>query len=545
LLFNLKKSHQGTSDLFNLMKKILFLSFVIFNLNAQNLKTKFNWHNLDITEDGIRGMSTEKAYIELLKNRTSKTVIVGVIDSGIDIKHEDLKDNIWVNTKEIANNGIDDDNNGFIDDLNGWDFIGGADGKDINHEQLESVRLYKSLFEKYGDNPSKRDKKKNKADLALMKSLKEEIENKKSEATQYLPMYKGMLDKISKAEDILIQIIGKSPISKEDVQKIDDQNVDRSVRAAKQVWLNLHAMGATKADILDGVTHFEEELNYNLNNDFDARKVIGDDLRTLGYAKYGNNEVTGPDAMHGTHVAGIIGANRYNSLGVKGVADNVKIMTIRCVPNGDERDKDVANAIKYAVDNGAEIINMSFGKPYSPEKNWVDEAVKYAESKGVLLVSAAGNENEDIDQHVHYPTRILKSGTEVKNWITVGASNFEDGESLPADFSNYGKKGVDVFAPGVAIYSTVPGSKYEEKQGTSMASPAVAGVAALLKSYFPNLTAQQLKNIILESTVKRTGQQVNVPGEKIKKDFSELSVTGGIVNTYNAVKMAIQISEKQ
>lgn len=527
------------------MKKILFLSFVIFNLNAQNLKTKFNWHNLDITEDGIRGMSTEKAYAELLKNRTSKTVIVGVIDSGIDIKHEDLKDNIWVNTKEIANNGIDDDNNGFIDDVNGWDFIGGADGKDINHEQLESVRLYKALFEKYGENPSKRDKKKNKADLALMKSLKEEIENKKSEATQYLPMYKGMLDKISKAEDILSQTIGKSPISKEDVQNIDDQSVDRSVRAAKQVWLNLNAMGATKADILDGVTHFEEELNYNLNNDFDARKVIGDDLKSLGYGKYGNNEVTGPDAMHGTHVAGIIGASRNNSLGVKGVADNVKIMTIRCVPNGDERDKDVANAIKYAVDNGAEIINMSFGKPYSPEKNWVDEAVKYAESKGVLLVSAAGNENEDIDQHVHYPTRILKSGSEVSNWITVGASNFEDGESLPADFSNYGKKGVDVFAPGVAIYSTVPGSKYEEKQGTSMASPAVAGVAALLKSYFPNLTAKQLKNIILESTVKLSGQEVNVPGEKIKKDFAELSVTAGIVNTYNAVKMAIQISEKQ
>lgn len=545
MLFKLIKSHQETSDLLNHMKKILFLTFVVFNLNAQNLKSKFNWHNLDLSEDGIRGMSTEKAYAELLKNRTSKTVIVGVIDSGIDIKHEDLKDNIWVNTKEIANNGIDDDNNGFIDDVNGWDFIGGADGKDINHEQLESVRLYRALFEKYGDNPSKRDKKKNKADLALMKSLKEEIESKKSEATQYLPMYKGMLDKISKAEDILIQSIGKSPISKEDVQKIDDQNVDRSVRAAKQVWLNLNAMGATKADILDGVTHFEEELNYNLNNDFDARKVIGDDLKSLGYGKYGNNEVTGPDAMHGTHVAGIIGASRNNSLGVKGVADNVKIMTIRCVPNGDERDKDVANAIKYAVDNGAEIINMSFGKPYSPEKNWVDEAVKYAESKGVLLVSAAGNENEDIDQHVHYPTRILKSGTEVKNWITVGASNFEDGENLPAEFSNYGKKGVDVFAPGVAIYSTVPGSKYEEKQGTSMASPAVAGAAALLKSYFPNLTAQQLKNIILESTVKLTGQEVNVPGEKIKKDFSELSVTAGIVNTYNAVKMAIQISEKQ
>jgi subtilisin family serine protease len=244
-------------------------------------------------------------------------------------------------------------------------------------------------------------------------------------------------------------------------------------------------------------------------------------------------------------VAGIIGANRNNTIGVKGVADNVRIMTIRCVPNGDERDKDVANAIKYAVDNGAEIINMSFGKPYSPEKSWVDNAMKYAESKGVLLVSAAGNESEDIDEHIHYPTRILKTGSEINNWITVGASNFEEGENLPADFTNYGKKGVDVFAPGVAIYSTVPGSKYEEKQGTSMASPAVAGVAALLKSYFPALTAKQIKTIILESTAKLSGQEVNVPGEKVKKDFSELSNTGGIVNTYNAVKMALQILEKQ
>jgi subtilisin family serine protease len=527
------------------MKKLLFLSFIAFNLHGQNLKTKFNWHNLDLTDDGIRGMSTEKAYAELLKNRPSKTVIVGVIDSGIDINHEDLKDKIWINSKEIPDNNIDDDNNGFIDDINGWDFLGGKDGQDIAHEQLESVRLYKTLFEKFGENPSKKAKKKNKEELALMGNLKEEIETKKSEAKQYLPMYRGMLDKITKAEEILIKATGKSSLTKDDVQLIDDQNVDRTVRSAKQVWLNLNAMGATKADIQDGVTHFEEELNYNLNESFDPRKIVGDDPKTLGYGKYGNNEVTGPDAMHGTHVAGIIGADRNNTFGVKGVANNVQIMTIRCVPNGDERDKDVANSIKYAVDNGAQIINMSFGKPYSPEKFWIDEAVKYAESKGVLLVSAAGNESEDIDEHVHYPTRNLKSGNEISTWITVGASNFEEGSNLPADFTNYGKKGVDVFAPGVAIFSTVPGSKYEEKQGTSMASPAVAGVAALLKSYFPNLTAKQIKSIILDSTVKLAGQEVNLPGEKTKKDFAELSNTAGIVNTYNAVKMAIQISEKQ
>jgi subtilisin family serine protease len=530
---------------FNLMKKIFFFLFIVINVSGQDLKTKFNWHNLDLLDDGVRGMSTEKAYKELLKNRTSKTVIVGVIDSGIDIKHEDLKDFVWINSKEIPNNGIDDDKNGFIDDVDGWDFIGGSSGQDINHEQLESVRILKTLEEKFGENPSKRLIKKNKADFALMSTLKSEIDNKRQEASQYLPMYKGMLEKILKAEDILKTTLGKETITKEDVIDLKEENFDRTVRAAKQAWINLNAMGATLIDIKDGVTHFEEELDYNLNLKFDPRKMVGDDLKTLGYGTYGNNEVTGPDAMHGTHVAGIIGASRKNNIGVLGVADNVQIMTIRCVPNGDERDKDVANAIKYAVDNGAEIINMSFGKPYSPEKKWVDEAVKYAEQKGVLLVSAAGNESENLDEHVHYPTRIVNNGKSISSWITVGASSFTEGEEITADFSNYGKNGVDVFAPGVAIYSTVPGSRYEEKQGTSMASPAVAGVAALLKSYFPALTAIQIKDIILESSVKLKGQLVNIPGEKTKVDFSELCNTAGIVNTYEAVKMAIQRTEKQ
>lgn len=527
------------------MKNLIFILLLSNSVFAQELKTKFNWYNLDLENDGIRGMSTEKAYKELLKGRESKTVIVGVIDSGIDIKHEDLKDVIWKNTKEIANNGIDDDKNGFIDDVFGWDFIGAANGTDINQEQLESVRILKTLSQKFGENPKKKLIKKNKADYALLQKVKSEIADEKKEADQYMPMYKGMLEKIIDAEAILSKAIGIKIITKEEVLALKEENFDKPVRQAKQLWLNINAMGATKADIEEGVNHFNEQLEYNLNLDFDARKVINDDPKKLEYGNYGNNEVTGPDAMHGTHVAGIIGANRKNNIGVKGVADNVKIMTIRCVPNGDERDKDVANAIKYAVDNGAQVINMSFGKPYSPEKKWVDEAVKYAEDKGVLLISAAGNDNLNVDETIHYPSRILENGKVIKNWITVGALNFEEGEDLPANFSNYGKKNVDVFAPGMAIYSTVPGSKYEEKQGTSMASPAVAGVAALLKSYFPSLNASQIKNIILESVVKLNGTKVNVPGEKKIVDFSELCNTAGVVNVYNAVKMAIEITSKQ
>ena len=527
------------------MKKILILVFIPFFSFSQELKTKFNWHNLDLKEDGIRGMSTEKAYRELLKDRKSKTVIVAVIDSGIDIEHEDLKNNIWVNPGEIAGNGIDDDKNGFVDDINGWDFIGAKDGRDINQEQLESVRILIKLQNYFGENPKKKFIKKNKADYELLQSLKRKIEDEKNEAQQYLPLYQGMLDRVTKAEEVLKKIIGKEDLTKEDVLKINEAEVERSVRAAKQAWLNMLAMGATKADLVDGVNHFKEQLEYNLNTDFNPREIIGDNTSELGFGSYGNNEVMGPDAMHGTHVAGIIAADRTNEKGVKGVADNVKIMVIRCVPNGDERDKDVANAIKYAVDNGAQVINMSFGKAYSPDKKWVDDAAKYAESKGVLLVSAAGNENENVDVDKHFPNRIMLNGSEIKNWIVVGASNFVEGADLLADFSNFGKKGVDVFSPGVAIYSTVPGSKYEEKQGTSMASPAVTGLSALLKSYFPSLDAAQIKSIILNSVEKISGTEVNIPGGKEKATFSELCNTGGIVNTFNAVKMAIEISGKQ
>lgn len=527
------------------MKQLIFILLLSNCVFAQELKAKFNWYNLDLENDGVRGMSTEKAYKELLKGRESKTVIVGVIDSGIDINHEDLKDVIWKNSNEIENNGIDDDKNGFIDDVFGWDFIGASNGTDINQEQLESVRILKKLTKKFGENPKKKLIKRNKGDYALLQKVKSEIVDEKKEANQYMPMYKGMLEKIIDAEVILSQAIGIKIITKEEVLALKEENFEKPVRQAKQLWLNINAMGATKADIEEGVNHFNEQLQYNLNLDFDARKVINDDPKKLEYGNYGNNEVTGPDAMHGTHVAGIIGANRKNNIGVKGVADNVKIMTIRCVPNGDERDKDVANAIKYAVDNGAQVINMSFGKPYSPEKKWVDEAAKYAEDKGVLLISASGNDNLNVDENIHYPSRILENGKEIKNWITVGALNFEEGENLPANFSNYGKKNVDVFAPGMAIYSTVPGSKYEEKQGTSMASPAVAGVAALLKSYFPSLNASQIKNIILESVVKLNGNKVNVPGEKKVVDFSELCNSAGVVNVYNAVKMAIEITSKQ
>ncbi len=529
------------------MKKVLLALAGVFSLlqiSAQELQTQFNWHNLDYEKDGVRGMSVERAYQELLKGRVSQTVVVGVIDSGVDIEHEDLKSKIWVNTDEIAGNGIDDDKNGFIDDVNGWDFIGGVDGQDVLQEQLESARLMVKYEKLFGEKPKKRKLKKYREEYNEYMAIKEEIEQKKKEAAQYLPMYEGLLENFTNSEKILAAQLNKEEFTKSEVEAIDDSSVDIKVRQAKKYWLYLANQGANKAAIEEGVDHFKSQLNYNYNLNYDARSIVGDNPEKLEYTKYGNNEVIGPRAMHGTHVSGIIGADRSNELGIKGVADNVKLMVVRTVPNGDERDKDVANAIRYAADNGAQIINMSFGKPYSPEKHWVDDAVKYAQSKGVLMIAAAGNDNVDIDVKRHFPTKYYEKGGEADNWITVGALSYEDGESMTASFSNYGQQTVDVFAPGVAIYSTVPGSKYEEKQGTSMASPAVAGVAALLKSYFPSLTAAQLKQIILESATDLKDTLVTIPGDNKEVPFGTLSKTGGVVNAYNAVKMAISITNE-
>lgn len=519
--------------------------FAVFSASAQELKTKPNWFNLDYEKDGVRGMSVERAYDELLKNRQSSKVVVGVIDSGIDIYHEDLQGKIWVNKGEIAGNGKDDDGNGFIDDINGWDFIGAANGEDIKDEQLEVTRMVRKYKAMFGENPKKRLIKKYKAEYNDYQTYQKEIDEKVKEANKYLPMYKELYENYKTVAKILKAHLKVDELTPDMVEGIKEASADRSVRQAKQFYLNMISMGANEADLRDGVEYYEGQVKYNYNLEYNPRAIIGDDLTKLQYGQYGNNEVVGPDAMHGTHVAGIIGANRSNEVGVKGVAENVEIMVVRCVPNGDERDKDVANAIRYAVDNGASIINMSFGKSRSPEKKWVDEAIQYAMTKGVLLVLAAGNDNLDVDRYVHYPSKFYTKGGEAQNLISVGALNFKEGEDLVADFSNYGKKTVDIFAPGVAIYSTVPGSKYEEKQGTSMAAPAVTGVAALLKSYFPSLTAEQLKKLIVDSAIPMGDQSVIKPGESKTVKFSELSNSGGIINAYSAVKAAIDLTSKQ
>jgi subtilisin family serine protease len=507
----------------------------------------FNWFNKDFQNNKVMGISTDKAYEEVLKNRKSKTVIVAVIDGGVDINHEDLKDKIWVNEKEIPGNGIDDDHNGFVDDIHGWNFLGNAKGENIKYENLEVTRLFKVLSEKYKDkDPSKLDRIE-KSNYKMFRSVQDGYKKELAKAMDNNTMLENFTTVYNFADSLIKAKLGKENFNMDDLKALSSE--DSAVIASKDYLTSLLERGFTRSYLNDFKESVETKLKYNLNTSFNARNLIGDNPEDNNENGYGNNDVVANTPEHGTFVSGVIAADRNNTIGIKGIADKVKIMVLRVVPDGDERDKDVANAIKYAVKNGAQVVNMSFGKDFSPQKNLVDDAIKLAEEKGVILVHAAGNESENCDKIDHYPVnKIGQTNKAYTNWISAGASSMDTGLEFAADFSNYGKKTVDLFAPGVRIYSTMPGNKYGTRDGTSFSAPMVTGAVALLLSYFPELTAKQVKEIILKSVTKYSAK-VNLPtteedDKKTTIKFSKLSTTGGVLNVYNAVKMAEAMEKK-
>jgi subtilisin family serine protease len=510
------------------------------------------WFNQDLKQDGVYGVSSDKALNDLLKGRTATDIIVAVIDGGTDFSHQDLKNNIWTNPGEIAGNGIDDDHNGYVDDIHGWNFIGSAAGT-VRYDNLELTRVYRELNKIYGGMAESSVPADKRAEYQKYKEVKTKFLKKYDDAKENYDAYHNFMVSV----DALKEDLGKQKLTNADVL-----NAKTSVEEAKKalrILQNVASQGGNVEEFLTqiqgAVDHYETEYKYQYNVDYDPRPtLVGDNYSNANEKLYGNTDVKGPDAEHGTHVAGIIGAIRGNGIGMDGVADHVKIMIVRCVPDGDERDKDVANAIRYAVDNGARVINMSFGKYYGTNKAAVDAAVKYAMSKDVLIVHAAGNEGYDLKDKTHYPTRNYedKSGT-ATGWIEVGAST---STGQPAEFSCYGKNEVDLFAPGTSIYSTIPDDQYASLQGTSMASPVVAGCAAILRSYFPQLTAAQVREILIKTVTKVPGK-VKRPIDDDKQEaasekhktlkakktkFSKLCQSGGIVNVNNAVAEAIRLT---
>ncbi len=503
-------------------------------INAQDVDKKIvNWYN------GTKyGMSTDKAYKKILSKKTSKTVIVAVIDSGVDIEHEDLKGRIWVNKDEIPNNGIDDDKNGYIDDVNGWSFLGNAKGENVKEEQLEMTRIYSSLNKKFKGRSAVELGPEELKDYALYKEVREEVEKNMVKNQKTLESLNKALEFYKPLDEKLKKHFGRDYTVK-DLKKLKK---DPELGKAAESMTKVASQGGLSG-LTGYVEYLETQMEYYYNMDFNAR-IQGDDPSDFSDTNYGSNDVEGPDAMHGTHCSGIIAAVRGNGIGNDGVADNIQIMSVRAVPDGDERDKDIALAIRYAVDNGAMVVNMSFGKAYSPYQAQVIEAIRYAESKGVLLVHAAGNSSKDIDVENNFPRPKYEGmSSKFANWLEVGASTRYK-KNLAASFSNYGDEMVDIFAPGLEIYSTVPQSEYLVTQGTSMAAPMVAGLAALLKSYYPELSMLQIKDIILKSSKSVKDTTTPKPGSKDDVMFKTLSATGGIANTLNAVLMAEAMSAK-
>jgi len=535
------------------MKKVLIaaaflasFSFAFAQDKMQNNDLK-TWYHKDFSTTNVYGVNTNNAYKFLeSKGLKPRTVVVGVLDSGVEVDHPGLINNMWKNPNEIPNNGIDDDKNGYVDDIYGWNFIGGKTA-DVDADNLEVTRMvkkYQPIFEGTDSAKNKANQAKMPEEYAMYQKSKKLFDEKGSEAKQYYQYFSGFNNAIPS----IIKTLNGKTLTKANLAAIKpaSQEDSRNLQILNSLVQDAENIGKTPKEVeellrkeVDGaLKHYESQATKHYNLDFDPRKeIVGDNYDNYNEKHYGNNHYEGPDASHGTHVSGIIAGLPHGNEAQYGVAHKVaKIMTVRAVPDGDERDKDVANAIRYAVDNGAKILNMSFGKAVSPGKKHVWEAMKYAEKKGVLLVKAAGNDNQNIGENEYFPTNFMKQSDEkpfVSNMIVVGAST-NNNQNLRARFSNYNGKMVDVFAPGQEIYSTVPDAKYEYLQGTSMASPVVAGAAAVLWAYMPSLTPQQIKEALVK-TVNKSTVNANVDSSA---NFDQISVAGGVIDLYKAAQYA-------
>lgn len=516
---------------------VLFVFIVGFRVHAQDTL----WNLKDKALDKVPGISLKQAYdFAQSKKKKTKTVLVAIIDSGVDIYHEDLQGKIWTNPNEIDSNGIDDDKNGYIDDVHGWNFIGGADGRNVEGDTYEMVRLYSKGCKKFDGKSKSQIAKSDKTEYEEWLKAKTEYETEYASYIQNKKRYEDILPFFVKADPILAKAMGVEKFDINDLTAFKGFSKDEQAIVKDYIMLNGYNLSRFNCEEM--IEYFNSVLNTKLNKDYNPRYIIGDDENNINDSIYGNGDVKGKSSGHGTMCAGVIAANRENGIGSQGICSDVKLMVIRVVPGGDERDKDVALGIRYAVKMGAKVINCSFGKSYSPNKWMVDAAIKFAKENDVLIVHASGNDASNIDVETNFP-KVPESISSVSqsNWLDVGASTNQL-VRLAASYTNFGKNTVDVFAPGSDIFSTSPENFYSFSSGTSCAAPVVTGVAAMIRSYYPQLTANQVRNIIAESAIVYK-QKVPMPGEKKKRiSFKKLSKTGGLVNAYEAIKLAEQRS---
>lgn len=513
----------------------LFVGLLLSSsMQAQTLDRAQQWYQLDLKKDELFGTSVDLAYFKVADDVKIPEVIVAVIDGGVDVEHEDLKEVLWVNRGEVPDNGIDDDGNGYVDDVYGWSFISGENGE-VNEDTYELTRELVRLRKLAAEGQVL----KGSTDEGYLKVLEKAYAKKLKAAEKGLKNMTGLKE----AHDAFITHLAGKSLNEARVASFQGKGKWGKIVKSyfESAVKNEVPLEEASEGLLGGYDHYNYMVNFGLNLSHDPRWMVGDQYAEVNERFYGDNRVKGPKSEHGTHVAGIIAAQRHNGVGMNGIAVNARIMTLRVVPKGDERDKDIANAIRYAVDNGAKVINMSFGKDYSPNADVVAEAVAYALSKDVLLVHAAGNDSKDVDKNPNFPAPYHGDGVRFPNWTEVGASSFRPGMELPASFTNYGAERVDVFAPGHYIYATIPENKYDFNSGTSMAAPVVAGIAAVIRGMYPQLTAVQVRQVIMDSAIPYN-DKVRRPGSKKAIPFSSMSQAGGVANLLSALEAAKKLA---
>ncbi len=524
-------------------KKWILLVFAFVFIDAsfaqiKSLQDSISWIHRDARIDGIFGVGTFRAYNKL-GNKKIEPVIVAVLDSGVDTDHETLTGRIWVNEDEIAGNGIDDDNNGYIDDRHGWSFLGSEKG-DVKEDQHELTREYVRYKKRYESFSTDTLDLENNEDYQYWKKVKRNFENRYNETMKSFSFYSGLSQNLQFFDSLFQRELSTDIISNatlKDIQDIDSIHVfGKSIlQYAFEVTQQKYTIPQIVNELNVTAKYYKEVLDMTYNVDFDARSIVGDDYLNPWERNYGNNHIKGPLSEHGTSVASLIVNNKNKKAKMNGIAPNAVIMPVRVVPGGDERDKDVANGIFYAVNNGAKIINLSFGKSFTAYKAVVDSAVRYAEAKGVLIIHAAGNESKNRDQTNRYPISTYNNGGKASNWIEVGANSAIKDENFIGSFSNYGKNTVDFLAPGVRVFTALPENRYGFNDGTSLSAPIVSGIAALVWGIYPKLSYQELIDAMLAS-IKKQEVHVLIPGSKEDRaNLDSLIKTGGNINLYDLI----------
>ncbi|CAM1341203.1 S8 family serine peptidase [Tenacibaculum amylolyticum] len=505
------------------------------------LKSKKNWHLKDIETDTLPGISLNRSYATILKNKRGKDIIIAVIDTEVDIHHKDLQNTIWVNESEIPNNGIDDDKNGYIDDVYGWNFLGNKKGENNRFINFEYTRILKQTSKDFKNLTPKDAVLKNEKKLQLHNRAKEAYDKRMQIDSAGKANYDKLYTLYFEAKNKIYPYLKERVFNQKSVDSLKKLKPEGINDFHFFIWSDCLKNNINDALVTKYRDNANERINKMLNLAYNDRSIQGDNENDISDTDYGNNNVSGNiDFLeHGTKMAGIIANITKNT--------TIKIMPIAISAYGDENDKDIALAIRYAVDNNAKVINMSFGKEFSTHKKWVDDAIKYAEKNNVLIVSSAGNfgNNLNIESHYYPNDRGEKDSNISDNFLLIGASTYTLNKKLKAKNSNYGNIDVDLFAPGTNIFTTNTQNRNTFSGGTSSAAAITSGVAALLYAYYPSLNASQIKSILMNSGIAYT-IPVSTPEKDDKSKltpFNQLSKSGKILNAYNAFIMAEKITK--